>query len=214
MATSNRVKEVIEEEVKLDMTPMIDITFLLLIFFIVTMKFRIEEGKLEAKLPENMGQNPGPADIDREKVRIAIDLQACNMPELLALNDDRSSVEQYHREHGRTYAPAGTDFALVLSVSNVPTLRLKQVTSLGAKGQPTSSLRLFTMRGQEVPDSQILVDALKRARTAYDPAERDTKPVIIDSDRSATYLALTVALQAADAAGFKAIQFAGKIGAH
>jgi biopolymer transport protein ExbD len=43
------------EEVKADMTPMIDCTFLLLIFFILTLKFKILEGRLDAALPKDMG---------------------------------------------------------------------------------------------------------------------------------------------------------------
>jgi len=43
------------EEVKPDMTPMIDVTFLLLIFFIVTLKFKTLEGRLDSNLPKDMG---------------------------------------------------------------------------------------------------------------------------------------------------------------
>ena len=37
------------------MTPMIDVTFLLLIFFMCTLKFKILEGKLGAYLPKDVG---------------------------------------------------------------------------------------------------------------------------------------------------------------
>jgi len=40
-----------EEEDELEMTPMIDVVFLLLIFFIFATKFPKQEGKLEASLP-------------------------------------------------------------------------------------------------------------------------------------------------------------------
>ncbi len=43
------------EEIKPDMTPMIDVTFLLLIFFIVTLKFKTLEGRLDSNLPKDMG---------------------------------------------------------------------------------------------------------------------------------------------------------------
>lgn len=43
------------EPVKGDMTPMIDATFLLLIFFILTLKFKVLEGRLDAALPKDMG---------------------------------------------------------------------------------------------------------------------------------------------------------------
>jgi len=40
------------DETKLQMTPMIDIVFQLLIFFLVATRFRIPEGELEAYMPE------------------------------------------------------------------------------------------------------------------------------------------------------------------
>jgi biopolymer transport protein ExbD len=50
------------EEIKPDMTPMIDVTFLLLIFFIVTLKFKVLEGRLDAALPKDRGTNTSPAE--------------------------------------------------------------------------------------------------------------------------------------------------------
>ncbi len=43
------------EDAKLQMTPMIDIVFQLLIFFFVVTRFRIPEGELEAYLPQEAG---------------------------------------------------------------------------------------------------------------------------------------------------------------
>lgn len=43
------------EEIKIDFTSMIDVTFLLLIFFVVTLKFKVLEGRLDASLPKDMG---------------------------------------------------------------------------------------------------------------------------------------------------------------
>ncbi len=60
------------EEVDLDLTPMIDVTFLLLIFFICTMKFKVLEGKLITNLPKDVGVNSSPVDDILEKVEIDI----------------------------------------------------------------------------------------------------------------------------------------------
>ncbi|MCA8981052.1 MAG: biopolymer transporter ExbD [Planctomycetes bacterium] len=46
------------EDAKLEMTPMIDVTFLLLIFFLATLRFKTLEGKLDAYLPNDVGPNP------------------------------------------------------------------------------------------------------------------------------------------------------------
>lgn len=59
------------EEVKPDMTPMIDVTFLLLIFFIVTLKFKTLEGRLDSNLPKDMGTSSSPLE-PIEKVDIII----------------------------------------------------------------------------------------------------------------------------------------------
>lgn len=59
------------EEVKPDMTPMIDVTFLLLIFFIVTLKFKTLEGRLDSNLPKDMGSMSTETE-EIEKVDIVI----------------------------------------------------------------------------------------------------------------------------------------------
>jgi biopolymer transport protein ExbD len=59
------------EEVKMEMTPMIDVTFLLLIFFIVTLKFKTLEGRLDAALPKDRGTSTSTAE-EVEKVDIVI----------------------------------------------------------------------------------------------------------------------------------------------
>jgi len=48
-------KRIAADEAELEMTPMIDVTFLLLIFFMCTIKFKSLEGKLAAYLPKGQG---------------------------------------------------------------------------------------------------------------------------------------------------------------
>ncbi len=60
------------EEVELEMTPMIDIVFNLLIFFMCATKFRTPEGMIEAFLPKNRGQSSGTPQIDLNEVRIKL----------------------------------------------------------------------------------------------------------------------------------------------
>jgi len=54
-------KDAIKEEIKLEMTPMIDVTFLLLVFFLCTIRFKTLEGKLSAYLPRD-GTGGSPAE--------------------------------------------------------------------------------------------------------------------------------------------------------
>lgn len=60
-----------EEKCDLEMTPMIDVTFLLLIFFMCTLKFKTLEGKLAAYLPKDVGVNQTQAE-PIEKVDITL----------------------------------------------------------------------------------------------------------------------------------------------
>ena len=65
-----RLQELAREKVELELTPMIDVTFLLLIFFLCTLKFKTLEGKLAAYLPKDVGVNPSQVE-----PREAIDLR-------------------------------------------------------------------------------------------------------------------------------------------
>ncbi|MGE0708890.1 MAG: ExbD/TolR family protein [Planctomycetota bacterium] len=60
------------DEVELDLTPMIDIVFNLLIFFMCATKFRTPEGVIEAFLPKDKGQAAGTPQIDLNEVRIKL----------------------------------------------------------------------------------------------------------------------------------------------
>lgn len=55
MAISHRAREASEEASPLNMTPIIDITFLLLVFFMCTLKFKTLEGRLVSYFPTERG---------------------------------------------------------------------------------------------------------------------------------------------------------------
>jgi biopolymer transport protein ExbD len=69
-----RRKRIQLEEVKMNMTPMIDVTFQLLIFFMCTIKFKTLEGKLAAYLPKDVGVNTDDAE-PKEKVDIILKVE-------------------------------------------------------------------------------------------------------------------------------------------
>ena len=62
--------EDIQEEAEMDMTPMIDVVFLLIIFFLC-IDFKILEAKLPAYLPKDVGSHTDEVE-PQEKVRIKI----------------------------------------------------------------------------------------------------------------------------------------------
>jgi biopolymer transport protein ExbD len=68
-------------EIELQMTPMIDVTFLLLIFFMCSVRFKLLDGKLDTWLPRSDGVNAN-AEIHAMLERIEIGLEcAGNVPE-------------------------------------------------------------------------------------------------------------------------------------
>ena len=69
---SNIAKELAEEEVKPDMTPIIDVTFNLLIFFMCSLKFKTLEGKLVSFLPTDRGLAATPSPIETEDAEIIL----------------------------------------------------------------------------------------------------------------------------------------------
>ncbi|MFT7618725.1 MAG: biopolymer transport protein ExbD [Planctomycetota bacterium] len=60
----SKKKSAVEDEVHMDMTPMIDVTFQLLIFFIITLKFKLLEKKLNSHLPTDFGSQLNDMPID------------------------------------------------------------------------------------------------------------------------------------------------------
>ena len=67
----SQLSEINNEKNELEMTPMIDVTFLLLIFFMCTLKFKTLEGKLAAYLPKDVGVNSSESE-PIEKVEILL----------------------------------------------------------------------------------------------------------------------------------------------
>ncbi len=90
----SRLRKWAEQESKLEMTPMIDVTFLLLIFFMCTIQFKTLEGKLAAYLPKDLGGKPTEAE-RKEKVDV-----------LLRVIEPGSKRDP--RDNGKPYSGAGT----------------------------------------------------------------------------------------------------------
>jgi len=70
-----RERDTEASELELDMTPMIDCVFLLLIFFMVATKFRTPEGRLLAYLPQDKGMMSSAQTTDIDEIRINLEMQ-------------------------------------------------------------------------------------------------------------------------------------------
>ena len=79
----------VQEEVKPDMTPMIDVVFLMIIFFIC-IDFKVLESKLPAYLPKDKGSNPNKVE-PQEQLSIKVYVDKVGTPEYPA-GVDKNSV--------------------------------------------------------------------------------------------------------------------------
>jgi len=69
------LEDIGKEEAKMDMTPMIDVVFQLIIFFMCNIKYKTLEGRLDAYLPKDVGVNQSAA-VPIEKIEIVIKVQS------------------------------------------------------------------------------------------------------------------------------------------
>jgi len=79
------------DEIKMDFTSMIDVTFLLLIFFVVTLKFKVLEGRLDASLPKDMGTAASPSE-PIEKINVIL---LVSDPGTLGPDDKNKGLQKY-----------------------------------------------------------------------------------------------------------------------
>jgi len=62
----------LDKEVKFELTPMIDVTFLILIFFLSTLRFKTLEGKLSSYLPTDAGLTDDVTPVPEQKARLIL----------------------------------------------------------------------------------------------------------------------------------------------
>ena len=83
-----------------NMTPMIDVVFLLIIFFLVSSHLARQENRLPLDLP--VAATFGPVDVDRAPLTISVDRNAHWRVggSIVQLNDLRLALARYYDEHG------------------------------------------------------------------------------------------------------------------
>jgi biopolymer transport protein ExbD len=61
------------DETELNMTPMIDIVFQLIVFFLLTLKFKTVDRRIDAMLPNEIGMDTRPAPpIEEDKIKVKV----------------------------------------------------------------------------------------------------------------------------------------------
>lgn len=87
-----------EDEAEINMTPMLDIVFIMLIFFIVTASFVTEFG-LDVNKPDN--ENPPPPDPDKKNILVRIDNNNNIFVDFrrVDIRSVRANIERLHAEN-------------------------------------------------------------------------------------------------------------------
>ena len=88
------------QSVGANMTPMIDVVFLLIIFFLVSSHLARQETRLPLELP--IASTFGPLDVDRAPLTISVDTLADwrVAGNVVSLNELRRALRQYREEQG------------------------------------------------------------------------------------------------------------------
>ena len=88
-----------DEEAEINLTPMLDIVFIMLIFFIVTATF-IRESGLDINQPDD-NQNPPPPEDDKKNILIQIDSNNRVFINLrrVDIRQVRANIERLHAEN-------------------------------------------------------------------------------------------------------------------
>ncbi|MCX7703224.1 MAG: biopolymer transporter ExbD [Planctomycetota bacterium] len=173
-----------KRRVSLPFTPMIDVVFQLLIFFMFSMKFSGYEGRLYAKLPTGIGIR---ADVHQED---PLDLQTVRIKLLWATRSDWKRYLDCYKFLRCRQSPAARSWweqngMVVLKVRND-----------------------FLMRGER-PDWDALEARLRKAIERHRPTLKNpTLPVIIDASPLVPFQSVVTGLNICAKVGVKNITFA------
>lgn len=119
------------DEVKLDMTPMIDCVFQLLIFFLVTMKFEDIIAHLDVFRP-----SPDPNPKKEEKIADLVTIGV--FVDGFTINDKVIGLEPLDRMLGKLASYSTTQTILIKCAPDSPHERLIQLLDLCAKNKLTN----------------------------------------------------------------------------
>ncbi|MCX7703223.1 MAG: biopolymer transporter ExbD [Planctomycetota bacterium] len=183
------LEDAMNEEMSLPLTPMIDVVFQLLIFFLFAMKFSGYEGRLYAKLPTNRGLGyEGTPPITLQEVRIKLLwVQKGNwskrmLPEDYEQARKNPGTRAWWEQNGMTVLKIRDDFLMKGGGLNSP---------------------------EAVPDWNALLARIKKGIQNFKPTKSyPTLPVIIEGYQLVPFQHVVSALNVCVKAGVKDITFA------
>jgi biopolymer transport protein ExbD len=178
-----------EKPEELNMTPMIDVVFQLLIFFMLTMKFSEVEGKLLTTLPREKGtaSTPPPPTLELSEIRIVVCADS---------RRECGGVERHLTDKGAHEIRSIRKDATVCEVvvEQVPIGSVRK--SGGAAARET--FRTAARKARELRDA---------TPSSRNPEKR--APVILDADSEVPYEHIIGIVDACTAAGILDLEFVG-----
>jgi len=197
-----KLNELADETCELEMTPMIDVTFLLLIFFMCTLKFKTLEGKLSAFLPKDVGVNQMDAE-PIEKVEVLVRLKKDSAGEKIrgAKLKPGSPPVLWGKHHTGRFQYNTKEL-----VKAWPALGKHQVRTLEYSVGPFRTSDVIELQDKL---TKVLEDRQPTMPIDPETGEKKKVPATIDSRTETVYEDVAVVLDAAIEAGFEEITFVG-----
>lgn len=137
-----------DEEITMDMTPMIDCTFQLLIFFLCTIKFKVLEGKIPAYLPKDVGVNATPIDEQLEKIEIHV---------------KRNKKMETDPKVNKNWIWDADQISIKVGPQTVPLARLADLMEKAKKANPEAKATIYPWAGTLYIDAVKVVNECLRA---------------------------------------------------
>ena len=176
--------EEVQEEVKPDMTPMIDTVFLMIIFF-VCIDFKVLESKLSAYLPKDSGTKAAIAE-PREQLPVRIYVESPGVPEYESGSAAGLAPEGSRRPHRFVLK----DHRVRWEVGPKPLYSVEELT--------TELKRIALDPGSQVPDK--------------DTGGRRLMGCVIEAHPGTYYDDVAKTADACNEAGFREISFGSGLG--
>ena len=180
-----KMRDEVQQEAEMDMTPMIDVVFLLIIFFLC-IDFKVLEAKLPAYLPKDKGSQT----FDTEPIeQLSLKIVCTEWGTEITRRKDRPKIDP---ETGR---------------KNAYKLEGHRVRyELGPKK--------FTVLDDLIKELRdIALDPSKRVPDKNNPGQTKLMTVVIEPGSQAVYSDVANAVDAVAEAGFSEINFGGGLGA-
>lgn len=180
---NERLEEEIQASAEMEMTPMIDVVFLLIIFFLC-IDFKVLEAKIPAYLPKDVGtQTTQTEPVEKLNIKIVCEAWGNEIPRRKPMPGDDPNKKRAYRLDGH-----------------------KVRWEVGPRGFRTKEDLLEEL-------TRIARDPSKRQPDPDNPGKTKLMGVVIEPGQQTTYGDVATTMDMVNAAGFEDVSFGGGQGA-